>query len=334
MTDKPVFWKDPVFYFFIVVLALAALLYTYAKTILILLFVTLLLFILLRPLVQRLSKLISKGWSVTCVLTSVVGLAVLVIGFILHTIIPELAQFAKDFPSFILQFDVALLKGYIPDEFMSYARQMLHDAAAFAVNIVRDSVGPLIKAFSGLAEMIAVPFLTFYLLKDGESIVGGIKSYCPSGLLERMEPFFQEANAVLGGYIRGQMIIAGISGTVVFSAMSIMGIPYAPILALVAALCEFVPVIGSVVATVPAVLIALAYSPLLALKVLLFYVILLKVNHNLVYPKVVGKAIKVHPMFIMIAVLLFGHLFGVIGMLFAVPVVALTRVWLISLLKK
>ena len=334
MTDKPLFWKDPVFYFFITLLVIVALLYTFAKTILVLLFVTLLLFILLDPLVKRLSASISKGWSVTVALAGFIGVAAFVIGIVLHTVIPELARFARDFPVLVLQFDLAAVKGYVPEEFMLYGKQLLNDAAAFAVDIVKQSVGPLVKAFSGLAEMIAVPFLTFYLLKDGNGIADSIKKYCTPSLIERRSPFFQEVNGVWGGYIRGQMIIAAISGTVVFSAMSILGIPYGPILAIVAALCEFVPVIGSVIATVPAFLIALAYSPLLAAKVLLFYVILLKINHNIIYPKVVGKAIKVHPLFIMIAVLLFGHLFGVIGMLFAVPSVAITRVWLVSLLQK
>jgi len=82
---------------------------------------------------------------------------------------------------------------------------------------------------------------------------------------------------------------------------------------------------------VPGTLVALSYSPLLAFQVLLFYIFLLKVNHNIIYPKVVGKAIKVHPLFIMVAILLFGHLLGVIGMLFAVPAVAVGRVWILHL---
>lgn len=334
MSQRINFWKDFVFIFFLLFITMVSVLYIFAKSLLILLLVTALLFILLDPIVLRLSRSVSHGMAVLFVLVGFFGILLLLMSIIFRTILPDLAGFIREFPGFIIHFDSSVLVDRLPPEFTEYGNQLLRDAVVFAVNIVKESVIPLIRTFSGVAEMIAVPFLTFYLLKDGRKIASSIAGFFPSLQVKRLTAFFSDVSIVLGGYIRGQLLISIFSGFAVFLGMYSLGLPYAHVLALVSALSEFVPVIGSVVATVPGTLAALSFSPLLAFKVLLFYIILLKINHNIIYPKVVGKAIKVHPIFIMVTILLFGHLFGVTGMLFAVPTVATGRVWLIHLLDK
>lgn len=326
-------WSDPIFIIFVLFISMVSVLYMFAKSLLILFFITTLLFILLDPAVARLSSSVSsRSLAVILVLAAFFGVFIMLISLAFHTILPDLAGFAREFPSFVAHFDSSVLFSGLPPEFIGYGNQLLHDTVVFGVDIVKESIVPLIRTFSGVAEMIAVPFLTFYLLKDGRKIGTSIAALLPLSQVERITPFLCDVSTVLGGYIRGQMLISVISGVAVYIGMSIFGLPYAHILAVVSALSEFVPVIGSVIATVPGALLALAYSPLLAIKVLLFYIVLLKINHNMIYPKVVGKAIKVHPVFIMVAILLFGHLFGVTGMLFAVPAVAVGRVWLLYLL--
>lgn len=324
--------KDPIFIFFMIFIMMVSVLYMFAKSLLILLFITALLFILLDPPVNKMARLIPRSVAVLIVLFTFFGVLTVLTSLFVGTILPDLAIFARDFPTLVAQFDSSALLRGLPPEFMDYGNQVLRDVAVFGVDIVKESIVPLIRTFSGVAEMIAVPFLTFYLLNDGRKIARSIKKFLTPMQIERISPFLGDVSTVLGSYIRGQMLISMVSGIVVFVGMKIFGLPYAHILAAVSALSEFVPVIGSVIATVPGTLVALSYSPLLALKVLLFYVILLKINHNIIYPKVVGKAIKVHPLFIMVAILLFGHLLGVTGMLFAVPAVAVGRVWLLHLL--
>jgi predicted PurR-regulated permease PerM len=326
-------WKDPIFIFLIIFVSMVSVLYIFAKSLLILLFITALLFILLDPVVKRISRWVSHGMAVFLVMIAFFGMVLVLTSLFFRTILPDLAGFAREFPVFVAQFDSSALLSGLPPELMDYGNQVLRDAVVFGVDIVKESIVPLIRTFSGVAEMIAVPFLTFYLLKDGRKIAASIATFLSPAQKQRFSPFLSDISTVLGSYIRGQMVIALVSGSVVFVGMSIFGLPYAHILAVVSALSEFVPVIGSVIATVPGTLVALSSSPLVAIEVLLFYVILLKINHNIIYPKVVGHAIKVHPFFIMVAILLFGHLFGVTGMLFAVPTVAVGRVWLLHLLR-
>lgn len=327
-------WKDPIFILFIIFIVMVSVLYIFAKSLLILLFITGLLFVLLDPMVAKLTPSISRGGAVFLVLATFFIFFLVLGSMIVHTVLPDLAGFVREFPEFVLRFDSTVLLSALPPELMDYGNQVLRDAAVFGVDIVKESIVPLIRTFSSVAEMIAVPFLAFYLLMDGRKIAGSVASFLPQTQVTRISPFLSDVSTVLGSYIRGQMVISLVSGVFVFIGMSMFGIPYAHILAVVSALSEFVPVIGSVIATVPGTLVALSFSPLLAFQVLLFYIVLLQINHNVIYPKVVGQAIKVHPLFIMVTILLFGHLFGVTGMLFAVPTVAVGRVWLLHLFNK
>ena len=326
------FWRNPLIYVFGVFVLLVALLYVYAKSILIILFITVLLFILLDPPVRRLSRSMPPGAAVLLALAVFVGAVLLLATVAVHTVLPDLSRFAREFPAMASQFDVQVLFAYLPPEIAEYGQNLLKEAGSFAVNMLKESAGPLVKAVSGVAELIAVPFLTYYLLADGRKVADAMGEYLPPSFIARFAPFMRDVGTVLGGYIRGQMLIALFSAVMVFAGATLFGLPYAPILAMVSMISEFVPVVGTVVVNVPGVLVALAHSPWLAVKVLIFYVLLLKINHNIIYPKVVGKAVRVHPVFIMTAILAFGHLFGIMGMLFAVPALAVTRVWLIHVL--
>jgi predicted PurR-regulated permease PerM len=239
-----------------------------------------------------------------------------------------LSNFGKEFPTSISRFDQQEWLDLLPKEMAEYGKEMLKEATGIAVSLVKQSLVPLLKTFSSLVEMIAIPILTFYLLKDGARLWQATANLLPVSVVAAMEPLGIDCLKVLKAYIRGQVLIAFFAGSVVFLGSLALGLPHGAVLALVSAVSEFVPVIGTVIATVPGVLVGLMESPQLALKVLLFYVVLLKVNHNFIYPKVVGDAIRVHPLVILLAILLFGTLFGVIGMLFAVPSMAVGRIWL------
>ena len=319
-------WKDPLLILFCLFIGVVALLFVYAKSLLILLFITTLLFVLLDPIVKRLTK---KMHHTAAVILSILGFIVIAFGMLLRSVTPELTKFAAEFSKFIINFNSDELLSNIPPEMVDYSNGVLKNAEAFVISIIKDSIQPFINTFSGVAEMVAVPFITYYLLKDGRRLGKSICSFLPETTVERIKPFINDVCSVLGGYIRGQIMVAFFSGVSVFTGMWALGLPYVPILALIAALSEFIPVIGSVIATVPSLLISLTLSWGVALKVLIFYLLLLKVNHNIIYPKVVGQAIKVHPIFIIVTVILFGHLFGVIGMLFAVPSVAIFRVLIV-----
>lgn len=309
-------------------LALIAVLLTFAKTILVMLFITLFLYLLLEPFVCWNMRFMSRGLAAVAAIVAFVGGLLLVAVLAAKSVVPDLTGFGSEFSNGLAGFDRQEWLNMLPKELANYAKEMLNEASAIAVSLVKQSLMPLLKTFSSLVEMIAIPVLTFYLLKDGAQMWRATAKLLPVSLTAAIEPLGRDCLNVLKAYIRGQMMIAVFAGCAVFGGSVLFGLPHGAILAIVSALSEFVPVIGTVIATVPGVLVGLMESPQLAFKVLLFYVALLKLNHNFIYPKVVGDAIRVHPLVILLAILLFGNLFGVIGMLFAVPGMAVARIWL------
>jgi predicted PurR-regulated permease PerM len=131
---------------------------------------------------------------------------------------------------------------------------------------------------------------------------------------------------VISAYIRGQVIISIIIGIFVFSGMYLLGVDYPLVLGLLAACTESIPIIGPIVGSVPAIMLAYLISPTLAFKVIIFYILVQFIENQIVVPNIMGHTIDLHPVVIIISLLIGGQLWGIIGMMLAVPAAALLRV--------
>ncbi|MPN37463.1 hypothetical protein SDC9_184982 [bioreactor metagenome] len=151
-------------------------------------------------------------------------------------------------------------------------------------------------------------------------------SYAPPAERPELLRVAKEFAVVLGAYIKGQLAVCLFSGIAVLIYFQVTGLPFAPVFAALAAMGELVPVVGPVAAAAVAIALCLGKSIAFAIQTTLFYVILLKVNHNFVSPSLIGRAVNVHPVLIMIGILFFGHLFGILGMVMAVPLMGVGRV--------
>jgi predicted PurR-regulated permease PerM len=126
----------------------------------------------------------------------------------------------------------------------------------------------------------------------------------------------------LGGWVRGQLLLSAIIGTMTLVGLTIIGVPYAVLLSLVAAIGEAVPMIGPIVSAVPAIIIAFFVSPVQGFLTLGLYIVIQQLENNLVVPKVMGRAVSLHPVAVMLALLAGSELMGVTGAILAVPVTA------------
>ena len=147
----------------------------------------------------------------------------------------------------------------------------------------------------------------------------------PSDYRLHLRSYFEELSLVLSRYIRGQLLMSCIIACLTFTGMWIMGVPYPLVIALLAAITEWIPVIGPIVGAIPAILLGATISPSLALKVLIFYAVVQQIDGHLIMPQVMGKVISIHPVVIVIALLIGGTLFGVAGMILTVPLVAVLQ---------
>ena len=307
---------------------LVALLFRFAKDIGLILFISLLLALLLKPVKIRLARRFSDGLAAFAALLLFVGVASLFVTWILDQLLPGLKQFATNVPDLVNPEKISLwiISLNLPPELLEYANRLMDNARDFVINAVQSSLMPAIQALSGVVELIGIPFITFYLLRDNRKLQEMAVSFVPPSERGRLLEFFTAVAEVLGGYIKGQVGVCLVSGGSVLAFFLLAQLPFAPIFAALSAVGELIPVIGPLSVSVFAVMFAMTISSKAAIQVGLFYFIMFKISNAIVYPNFIGKAIRLHPVIIMAGLLLFGSLFGALGMILAVPVMGVGRV--------
>lgn len=197
-------------------------------------------------------------------------------------------------------------------------------------NWLLQSLGSLMKGFSSLVSslvtLVTVPVLTFYFMKDGDLIARSVKRAVPPESRQWAFPLARQIDGVLGGFIRGQLIVALFVGVLSGLALMLLGIDFALILGIVAGVTNIIPYLGPFIGAVPAVLMALLTSPLQTLWVILAFTIIQQVESSVISPRIVGKRVGLHPTLVILALLMGGALGGLVGLLIAVPTAAVIRV--------
>lgn len=173
---------------------------------------------------------------------------------------------------------------------------------------------------------VTVPFILFYLLRDGDRIYQGMLRLLPKSRLKDARDMLSKMDETISLYIRGQMIVAFIVGILSLVGYLIIGIDYAFLLALAAMMTNVIPYLGAFLAAVPAVLVAMADSSFMVVKVIIVAVIAQQIEGNLISPQIMGKQLEIHPLTILLLLLVAGSLVGPLGMLLAVPAYAIAKI--------
>jgi predicted PurR-regulated permease PerM len=192
-----------------------------------------------------------------------------------------------------------------------------------------------LAALTGLVTLVTDLFLVlainFYILLDGRGMHTWALRLLPETMRERW--FFIEAtlNRVLGGYIRGQIIVALTVGIAAGLGSALLGVQYPLVIGLLAFLFEFIPLVGPVLGMIPAVILAL-FQPLpLVVWVIIFFIVLQQIESNIIVPRVSGHAVGLHPLGVLVALLAGVELGGLGGALLAVPLAGVLYVVFLAL---
>lgn len=194
-------------------------------------------------------------------------------------------------------------------------------AAAFSRNAF--SIGLVI--INNFIALISIAVLAFYLLMDRQKLDKVITQFLPQ-YEKRITVISRKIEEKLGAWVRGQVALSVIIGTLSYIVLLALNIPNALPLAIFAGLMEVVPVIGPIVSAVPAVLIAYSISPVLALFVVVAFFIIQQLENHLVVPMVMKKAVGLNPLIVILAVAIGGKLLGILGALLAVPITVVIQI--------
>ena len=204
----------------------------------------------------------------------------------------------------------------VSGEVLTRAERIISAVALGALSIV-----------GALPWLVLVPVLSFFLLKDAGLLRRGALLSLPEGQLRgRGAQFFHDVNLALAAYIRAQLTACLLIGVVCTIAFVVMGVPYALVLGVLAGLLEFVPLVGPFVLAIAATGAACLVSLPLAGTVLLFLAVLRVVEDYVIYPRLIGHGVHLHPLAVIVAVLAGAELGGVTGIFLSIPVVAVLAV--------
>jgi len=197
-------------------------------------------------------------------------------------------------------------------------------------NAVSTAVGTLLGAIStfagGLFGIVTILILSFYLLLEVDAMFAYMIRFVPEERRESVAVAAQDAAGKVSAWLQAQMTLAGVMGTVAAIALGLMSVPYFYVVAVVAAVGETIPIVGPVIGGVAAVAVALTASPKLALMVGVFYLVLHQLESNILVPKIMERRVGVSPVVVMVALLIGGSIWGVIGAILAIPTAGIISV--------
>jgi predicted PurR-regulated permease PerM len=194
------------------------------------------------------------------------------------------------------------------------------------------SVVPLLTGLVGaVLDVILVAVLSIYLLAGGARVSNWLRRNMPDQQQGRMKLLLDTLQRVVGGYMRGQLLLCGFIGLLVGVGMQIIGVPFALLLGVLAFVLEFIPVLGTLVSGAICVLLALTKGWVIALIVLVYFVVVHVIEGDVVGPRIVGKAIGLHPVVSLAALIAGAELFGITGALLASPVAGVLQALLVAI---
>jgi len=294
---------------------------------------------LLFPVVRPLSTKMPRGIAVLLVYVVLIA----VIGGGIALLAPVLAaqahELVREFPDTIasakaqVSGNAAPLPVIGPFEptlrafIAQYAQKIGALSSTLASSLGAHAFGVVAGMAGVLVDTVVVLLLAFFLITDVERIQAFALRVLPPPRRAAAQSFIAECDTVIGGFVRGQVILAVIVGVVVTIILLIMQIKYAALLGIFIGIVSIVPLVGPIIGAIPAILVALFTAGLTkAVILLVLFVIVFELQSHVLTPIVIGRAVGVTPFVIFLAILIGAEADGVLGMLLAVPLAGIIRV--------
>lgn len=233
--------------------------------------------------------------------------------------LPEMTMHAQ---SLVTNLDNNLLPSGVRTGITNWFFQW-EDKMALGISNFMNHIGSTINM---VLNIFIVPFLIFYILKDFDLLERTVVAYLPRTRRKSIVVLLKEIDNALGNYVRGQFLVCLIIGVFAYIGYMIIGMPYALLLASVVAVFNVVPYLGPFLGAAPAVIMASTVSLKMLLLVVVVNTVCQILESNVISPQVVGKRLHLHPVLIIFSLLVGGEIAGIVGLILAVPFLAIIKV--------
>ena len=297
-----------------------------------------LLFYLLNPLVDLMEKYkINRVLAISIIFIIIAILLIIGLAVAIPNLQRQVVIFAQNVPSYLEDADRViddLVTKRLPDDFRPQLEQVLAQfstqATAWASNISSKAVNWVSALISGTSQVIValiiMPFMLFYLLRDGKGLRDYITQFLPNKLREPVGKVLSDVNQQLANYVRGQITVAVIVAIMFIIFFKIIGLRYAVALGVTAGVLNLVPYLGSFLAMLPALVLGLIAGPVMLLKVIIVFIVEQTIEGRFVSPLILGSQLNIHPITILFVLLTSGSMFGIWGVLLGIPIYASAKV--------
>lgn len=287
---------------------------------LILLFVALILTSALAPLVDFFVRL-KMPKALGIVITYIIILIIMggILAILLPPLIEQSDRMINSLPPLLAEkFNIANIDQTIFQQFANYSTNIFSFSLALFNNIIM---------------VIFLLVLTFYLLLERENLeIRGSNLFV--GKEKRVQGLIVKIEDKLGSWFRGQLFLSAIIAAFTYIGLFVLNLPYALPLAILAGLMEVVPVIGPIVASLPAIALAFTISPVLAGGTAAMYFIIQQMENHIIVPQVMKRAVGLNPLIVILAIAVGSRLLGIGGAFLAVPIVVVVQILLDDFLKE
>ncbi|RYL93170.1 AI-2E family transporter [Sporolactobacillus sp. Y61] len=296
-----------------------------------------LLYYLLRPLVKGLVRLkIPKMIAILIIYLIVLSLITMLIIWVGPILYNQFLSLITGMPGLVQQLGNQMNKFQYSELFdrlnlneISYVdiTNRFSNSLTSIASSIGNNILNIIQSVTGTILIIAtVPFILFYLLKDGDRLSASVLTLIPKEHRGKAKEILRDMDEALSGYIQGQMIVLMFDFILIYIWYLIIGLNYSLVLALIILFTNLIPFIGSFIATVPAAIVAFIQEPVLAIYVIAGVIVVQQIEGNVISPMVMGRKLDVHPLTIICLLLVAGNLAGIIGMILAIPFYAVCKV--------
>jgi predicted PurR-regulated permease PerM len=280
------------------------------------------------PIVGVLERVrgVPRWLAILVIYLAIVAVLVLVGLMIIPPLVAQAATLWAKMPAYFNEFQTYLIKHKL-----MLHRVTLEEAVQSApTGTGGNAVGTVLVAISsligGVFGFITILILSFYLLIEAQSMFEALMRFAPAGRRADVATAARQAVIKVSAWLRAQLVLAGVMGVFATIGLYLLGVPYFYVIALIAAIGETIPIVGPIIGGITAVAVSITVSPQLALMVGGYFLVLHQLEANVLVPKIMERGVGVSPVVVMIALLIGGALWGLVGAVLAIPTAAIISV--------
>jgi len=274
-----------------------------------------------------------RAWAIALTFLAIIVGVLIVSALVLTPLVRESQQFMANLPERISQLQTGVRElhmryAWIPDISgdISGLMQRLPQDLTNVSQYFAPAAGVAFRFLGGIATVITILFMAFYMLVQGPTLREGFLALFPRRDRARAADVIDQIGAKFGGWVRGQLLLGLIIGIAAGVGMAAIQMPYPYLLGIIAGVLELVPMLGPTLGSIPAIFLALFQPSWKLIFTIVWYLIIQQTEGNFIVPRVMRSAVGLSPLLTILALFIGGTLVGIAGALLAIPVAAALQV--------